>query len=154
MSDSQFVLRDRVATVVSAYVSNHSVAAGDLPALIATVHAALDGLTTGSRQGPDAPQPLTPAQIRKSISADFIVCFENGKPYRSLTRHLRAAYGLSPEGYRAKWGLPVDYPMVAPNYAAMRSRLARDIGLGVARPAQEDDAPKRKGVRDRAVQDF
>lgn len=120
--------------IICAYLSNHTVAPTELPVLIDSVSATLGGLAgSAGGAGPVAPA-LTAAQIRKSITPDYIVCFENGRSYRSLTRHLRAAYGLTPEDYRAKWRLPPDYPMVAPNYAAMRSQLARNTGLGSARP--------------------
>lgn len=133
MSELQIDLRELVAKIICAYLSNHNVSPAELDGLIASVHAALVGAGGESPAVEPARQALTAAQIRKSISPDFILCFENGKRYRSLTRHLRAAYGLSPEAYRAKWGLPPDYPMVAPNYAEMRSRLARNIGLGATR---------------------
>lgn len=133
MSELQVGLRELATKIICAYLSNHTVAPGELDGLIASVHAALSGAGAGARPAAPAAPALTAAQIRKSISPDFIVCFENGKQYRSLTRHLRAAYGLSPEEYRVKWGLPADYPMVAPNYAEMRSQLARNIGLGAAR---------------------
>lgn len=123
-----------VVDIVCAYVSNHAVAPADVPALIDTVSARLSALAGGVLPTEALTPQLTTAQIRKSVTADYIVCFENGRSYRSLTRHLRAAYGLTPEEYRAKWHLPPDYPMVAPNYAAMRSKLARSIGLGSANP--------------------
>src|SRR5690606_1856614 len=106
----------------------------DVTVLIDSVSVTLGALTGAAVQAEPTAPLLTPAQIRKSVTPDYIICFENGRSYRSLTRHLRAAYGLSPEEYRAKWNLPSDYPMVAPNYAAMRSQLARSIGLGSARP--------------------
>ncbi|MFD2677575.1 MucR family transcriptional regulator [Camelimonas lactis] len=133
MSELQAELRGLATKIICAYLSNHNVPPAELDGLIASVHAALAGAGGEPQAVEPARQALTAAQIRKSISPDFIICFENGKRYRSLTRHLRAAYGLSPEAYRAKWGLPPDYPMVAPNYAEMRSRLARDIGLGAPR---------------------
>jgi predicted transcriptional regulator len=115
--------------IVSAYVSHNSVSAGDLPRLIADVHGALRGL-----QGNEVPAPveeLKPAvPIRKSIASDYIICLEDGKKFKSLKRHLRTHYNLSPEEYREKWGLPSDYPMVAPSYSATRSKLAKDNGLG------------------------
>lgn len=130
MSEEIECLLPLVTDIVCAYLSNHAVAPAALPALIDSVSVTLAGLR-GVVAQPEATLPaLTSMQIRKSITPDHIICFENGHSYRSLTRHLRAAYGLSPEQYRAKWGLPSDYPMVAPNYAAVRSQLARNIGLG------------------------
>jgi len=120
------------ADIVSAYVSNNSVASGDLPALIANVHGSLVKLSTGATEEPA--EELKPAvPIKKSVTADFITCLEDGKKFKSLKRHLRTQYNLSPEDYRAKWGLPPDYPMVAPNYAAARSSLAKSMGLGQQR---------------------
>jgi MucR family transcriptional regulator, transcriptional regulator of exopolysaccharide biosynthesis len=120
------------AGIVSAYVSNNSVAAGDIPGLINQVHTAL--LRVSSGQSDAQPEPLKPAvSIKKSINPDFIVCLEDGKKFKSLKRHLRTQYNLTPEQYRDKWGLPPDYPMVAPNYAAARSQLAKQMGLGQQR---------------------
>ncbi len=115
--------------IVAAYVSHNAVSPNDLPKLIADVHGALRAL-----QSNDAPAPveeLKPAvPIRKSVAPDYIICLEDGKKFKSLKRHLRTHYNLSPEEYREKWGLPADYPMVAPNYSATRSKLAKDNGLG------------------------
>ena len=120
------------ANIVSAYVSNNPVAAGDIPALINQVHAALMRVSSG--QGDMSGEPLKPAvTIKKSITPEHIVCLEDGKKFKSLKRHLRTHYDLSPEEYREKWGLPHDYPMVAPNYAAARSDLAERMGLGQRR---------------------
>ena len=120
------------ANIVSAYVSNNSVAAGDIPALISQVHAAL--LRVSSAQGEASAEPLKPAvTIRKSITPDHLVCLEDGKKFKSLKRHLRTQYNMTPEQYREKWGLAADYPMVAPNYAAARSQLAKQMGLGQQR---------------------
>jgi predicted transcriptional regulator len=116
----------------SAYVSNNTVPASDLPALIADVHRAL--ATTLSGGAEPQQEPLKPAvNPRKSVFPDYIVCLEDGKKFKSLKRHLRTHYDLSPEEYREKWGLPADYPMVAPNYAAARSALAKQMGLGQQR---------------------
>ncbi len=120
------------ADIVSAYVSNNSVPASDLPALIADIHSALTRLTSGVVEEQSEPQKPAIA-VKKSIAADFIVCLEDGKKFKSLKRHLRTQYNMSPEQYREKWGLPADYPMVAPNYAAARSRLAKEMGLGQQR---------------------
>jgi len=120
------------ANIVSAYVSNNSVAASDIPALINQVHAAL--LRVSSGQGEAHAEPLKPAvSIKKSITPDHLVCLEDGKKFKSLKRHLRTQYNMTPEQYREKWGLPPDYPMVAPNYAAARSQLAKQMGLGQQR---------------------
>jgi predicted transcriptional regulator len=116
------------ADIVSAYVGNNAVTAADLPALIKSVFNAVSGV--GSPD-PDPPSPAAPAvSIRKSVTPDFLISLEDGRKYKSLKRHLRTKYNLSPEEYRAKWGLPKDYPMVAPNYAAARSALAKSSGLG------------------------
>lgn len=116
--------------IVAAYVSRNPLSPTDLPKLIGDVHAAIAGLSRAAAQEP-APAELVPAvPVRKSVAPDFIICLEDGKRYKSLKRHIRTAYNLSPEEYRAKWGLPADYPMVAPNYAAVRSQLAKDNGLG------------------------
>lgn len=125
-------LIDLAADIVSAYVSNNTVPAADLPALIAEVHRALIA-TSGGHTEP-APEPLKPAvNPKKSVFPDYIVCLEDGKKFKSLKRHLRTHYDLSPEEYREKWGLAPDYPMVAPNYAAARSALAKKMGLGQQR---------------------
>jgi predicted transcriptional regulator len=120
------------ASIVSAYVSNNSVPASDLPALIDQVHAALARVVSGNRDGPsEPPKPVVP--VKKSITPEYIVCLEDGKKFKSLKRHLRTQYNMTPEQYREKWGLAPDYPMVAPNYAAARSRLAKQMGLGQQR---------------------
>jgi MucR family transcriptional regulator, transcriptional regulator of exopolysaccharide biosynthesis len=120
------------ASIVSAYVSNNSVPAQDLSALINQVHSALTRVSTG--QADVSSEPLKPAvSVKKSITADYIVCLEDGKKFKSLKRHLRTQYGMTPEQYREKWGLPPDYPMVAPNYAQARSQLAKQMGLGQQR---------------------
>ena len=125
-------LIDLAADIVSAYVSNNTVPAADLPALIADVHKALSNTTMGVSTV--EPEPLKPAvNPKKSVFPDYIVCLEDGKKFKSLKRHLRTHYDLSPEEYREKWSLPSDYPMVAPNYAAARSALAKKMGLGQQR---------------------
>jgi len=127
-------LVDLTADIVSAYVSNNAVVSGDLPSLINETYDAL------SKAAAKASQPLTeelnPAvPIKKSVTPDYIVCLEDGKKFKSLKRHLRTHYELTPEEYRDKWNLPHDYPMVAPNYAAARSALAKKMGLGQRRKA-------------------
>ena len=123
---------DQTADIVSAYVSNHNVPAEQIPQLINQVHAAL--LRVSSGQGDlnfDPPKPAVP--VKRSITAEYIVCLDDGKKFKSLKRHLRTQYNMTPEQYREKWNLPLDYPMVAPNYAAARSRLAKQMGLGQQR---------------------
>jgi len=116
------------ADIVAAHVSNNSVAVNDLPQLIQNVHNALSGLG-GQPATPEAkPEPKVP--VRSSVKPDYIVCLEDGKKLKMLKRHLKTAYNMTPDQYRAKWGLTRDYPMVAPNYAEHRSTLARKIGLG------------------------
>jgi predicted transcriptional regulator len=125
-------LIDLAADIVSAYVSNNTVPVVDLPKLIADVHRALTTTQMGVHE--PAPEPLKPAvNPKKSVFPDYIVCLEDGKKFKSLKRHLRTHYDLSPEEYRERWGLPADYPMVAPNYAAARSALAKKMGLGQQR---------------------
>lgn len=115
--------------IVSAYVSNNAISPSDLPKLISDVHTALKALGTEDVVAPiEEKKPAVP--IRKSVTSDYIVCLEDGKKFKSLKRHLRTHYNLSPEEYRDKWGLPPDYPMVAPSYSATRSKLAKDNGLG------------------------
>ncbi|MBX3447322.1 MAG: MucR family transcriptional regulator [Parvibaculaceae bacterium] len=136
--DSTEILR--LATeIVAAYVSNNAMSANDLPGMIRTVHSTLAGLDQSA-----APREsdLTPAvPVKKSVTADYIVCLEDGKKLKMLKRYLRSQYGLTPEEYRARWNLPHDYPMVAPNYAAQRSKLAKQIGLGRVAEAAK---PRRK----------
>jgi predicted transcriptional regulator len=117
--------------LVSAYVSNNPVSQADLHKLIADTHSALLALYTGVVPVPVKPEELYPAvPIKKSITPDYLICLEDGEKFKSLKRHLRTEYNLSPEAYRTKWGLPKDYPMVAPNYSATRSALAKASGLG------------------------
>jgi predicted transcriptional regulator len=120
------------ADIVSAYVSNNSVPASDLPSLISDVHSALIRVTAGNVPIPvETPKPAVPT--KKSVTNDFIVCLEDGRKFKSLKRHLRTQYNMSPDEYREKWGLGPDYPMVAPNYAKARSNLAKQMGLGQQR---------------------
>jgi predicted transcriptional regulator len=123
---------DLTATIVSAYVSNNPTPASELPALIGQIHAALLRVSTGRAEAP--PEPAKPAvPVKKSMTADYLICLEDGKRFKSLKRHLRTQYGMTPEQYRDKWGLAADYPMVAPNYAEARSQLAKKMGLGQQR---------------------
>mgnify|MGYP000938541068 CR=1 FL=1 len=126
-------LIDLAADIVSAYVSNNTVASTELAGLIAEVYAALQRTSSGVAPEP-VPEPLKPAvPLKKSVTPDYIVCLEDGKKFKSLKRHLRTQYNMTPEEYREKWGLPADYPMVAPNYAQARSDLAKKMGLGQQR---------------------
>ena len=127
--DETLEIIEMTADIVSAYVGNNSVSAAELPALIQSIHRALSGVTAAAE--PAAPPPQEPAvSVRRSIQPDFLICLEDGRKFKSLKRHLRTKYNLSPEEYRAKWNLPKDYPMVAPNYAKARSELAKQMGLG------------------------
>jgi len=127
--DDKSEIIEMTADIVSAYVGNNSVAAADLPSLIQNIHRALSGVTS-------APEPAQvsvkePAvSLKRSITPDYLICLEDGRKFKSLKRHLRTKYNISPEEYRTKWGLPKDYPMVAPNYAKARSELAKQMGLG------------------------
>lgn len=132
---------DLTADVVAAYISNNSISATDLPGLIASVHAAITGLSAPA-PGPEAEKPVPAVPIKKSITPDYIISLEDGKRYKSLKRHL-GGRGLTPADYRAKWGLPNDYPMVAPNYAAQRSELAKSMGLGRKRADPATEAKQR-----------
>ncbi|MCJ2036779.1 MucR family transcriptional regulator [Methylobacterium sp. J-068] len=124
------------ADIVSAFVSNNSVPIADLPALINSVHSTLGKLSHSTVE--EKSEPLTPAvSIKRSITPDYIVCLEDGKKFKSLKRHLRTRYDMTPEQYRTKWNLASDYPMVAPNYAAARSELAKNMGLGQQRRKQD-----------------
>lgn len=123
---------DLTASIVSAYVSNNATTAAEIPALISQIHAALVRVSGGGAD--TVAEPAKPAvSIKKSMTSEYLVCLEDGKRFKSLKRHLRAQYNMSPEQYREKWGLPADYPMVAPNYAVARSQLAKKMGLGQQR---------------------
>ena len=131
------------ADVVSAYVSNNSVGASEIPTIIAGVYAALKALSAGQPQ--EVAEELKPAvSVRKSITPDYIISLEDGRKFKSMKRHI-GLLGMTPDEYRVKWGLPKDYPMVAPNYSAKRSQLARDNGLG--RKAAEVAAKGRRASR-------
>ncbi len=126
----QTELIELTAEIVSAYVGNNPVHSGELPSLISSVHMSLSGLGEPKVQQPVL-KPAVP--VKKSVTDDHIICLEDGKKFKSLKRHLRTKYDMSPEEYREKWGLPHDYPMVAPNYAQRRSELAKKMGLGQSR---------------------
>jgi predicted transcriptional regulator len=120
------------AKIVSAYVSNNTVAATDIPGLINQVHNALTRVS--GKTGDNPVEPLRPAvSVKKSVTPEYIICLEDGKKFKSLKRHLRTQYNMTPEQYREKWALGADYPMVAPSYAAARSQLAKQMGLGQQR---------------------
>jgi predicted transcriptional regulator len=142
------------AEIVAAFVSNNSVPMAELPALIGSIHAALTSVATGATEQPTE-EPKAPAvSIKKSVQPDYIVCLDDGKRFKSLKRHLRTTYNLTPDEYRTKWGLAHDYPMVAPNYAAARSELAKQMGLGARRRKPESTAPAAaptKGRRKKAA---
>ena len=130
MSSPNYI--ELTANIVSAYVSNNSVSSADIPALISHVHNALLRVSGGT--GEFSSEPLKPAvTVKRSITPEHLICLEDGKKFKSLKRHLRTQYNMTPEQYREKWGLPSDYPMVAPNYAAARSELAKQMGLGQQR---------------------
>ncbi|MFK7793397.1 MAG: MucR family transcriptional regulator [Devosiaceae bacterium] len=131
-SDEDAALVDLTADIVSAYVSHNVIPATDLPSLIGDVHGALGTLIGRTNEPPKEDQkPAVPP--KKSITPDYLICLEDGKRFKSLKRHLKTHYDLSPDQYRDKWGLSSDYPMVAPNYAEARSRLAKEMGLGQRR---------------------
>lgn len=133
------------AQVTAAYVGNNAVDAATIPEVIRSIYQSIAGLESGQSNGHGDLKPMVP--IKKSITPDYIICLEDGKKLRMLKRHLRAAYNLTPEQYRAKWGLPVDYPMVAPNYAEQRSAIAKKIGLG----RKPSASPRRNAKTKRAA---
>ena len=141
------------ADLVSAYVANNSTPASELASLLTSVHAALSGLTRGEAAAPakDTAQKPTAAQIKKSITPDALISFEDGKPYKTLRRHLTLR-GLSPEAYRAKHGLPADYPMTSASYSAQRSALARSLGLGNSRKAASKAAQPDEAVSEASAE--
>ncbi|MGX5843686.1 MucR family transcriptional regulator [Mesorhizobium sp. ArgA1] len=147
MSDDQQSKTDLVsitADIVAAYVSNNPVPVAELPKLIGDIHAALHNVGTPVAEPVVKLEPAV--SIRKSVTPDYIICLEDGKKFKSLKRHLATHYNLSPEEYRQKWSLPADYPMVAPNYAAARSALAKAAGLG-RKPAAPEAAKVQKPKR-------
>jgi predicted transcriptional regulator len=139
-------LLEQTTRIAAAYMTNNQVPASDIAALLHTVHSALVAL--GQPMKAEAPARFTPAvPIRKSVTPEYIVCLEDGKRMKMLKRHLRSTYGMTPAEYRTRWGLPHDYPMVAPDYAERRSRLAKDFGLGRRRGPEPMSAP---GTRTRS----
>ena len=146
--DTQDMLLTLTADVVAAHVSNNSVGMADLPDLIARVPGALAGLGGPIEKPVEEQKPAV--SIRSSVKPDYIVCLEDGKKLKMMRRHLMTHYGMTPEDYRAKWNLPKDYPMVAPNYAEIRRTLAKQIGLGTkgrggGRKPAAKSAPARRG---------
>ena len=131
-SDREETLVSLTADIVAAHVSNNSVSASDLPVLIQNVHGALAGLGTGVVVS-DGQRPEPAVSVRSSVKPDYLICLEDGRKMKMLRRYLMTQYQMTPEQYRAKWNLPADYPMVAPNYAEQRRDLAKKIGLGTAR---------------------
>ncbi|PSC06680.1 transcriptional regulator [Alsobacter soli] len=153
MSEHSTAVIDLVADIVSAYVANNKLTRDELTTLIGSVHNALASVSGAPVEEPvEELRPAVP--IKKSVTPDYIVCLEDGKTFKSLKRHLSTKYGMTPAEYRARWGLPSDYPMVAPNYAASRSQLAKSMGLGQARrkpaPAPQP-APAKRGRKPKAA---
>ena len=141
--DDKPAIIEMTTGIVSAYLGQNRIAVADLPAFIKTVHDSLTSVSTGVTEPVvEKREPAVP--VRRSITPDFLICLEDGRKFKSLKRHLRTKYGISPEEYRAKWGLPKDYPMVAPNYAAARSELAKKMGLGNGGRQPAKAAPKAK----------
>ena len=128
--EAKQTLIESTAEIVAAYVGKNTVPQAELPKLIADVYRSLQVALAGEAAKDEAAEPRPAVTIRKSVTPDFIICLEDGKKFKSLKRHLRSHYDLSPEQYREKWNLPTDYPMVAPNYAQARSSLAKRMGLG------------------------
>jgi predicted transcriptional regulator len=144
-SDNQLSKSDELlkfaSDIVAAYVANNPIPVGEIPGMIRSIHTTLGGLAGGVPvDGASTQKPAIP--VKKSITPEYIICLEDGKKLKMLKRYLRSRYNLTPEEYRAKWGLPADYPMVAPNYAAQRSEFAKKIGLGRTAPATKS---RRRG---------
>ena len=133
--------------IISAFVSNNTVSAEDLPALLQEVHDAIRALAAGGTAHAGNQQPAVP--INKSITPEYVICLEDGKKLKMLKRYLRTQYDMSPEDYRRKWGLAADYPMVAPNYAKRRSQFAKNIGLGRTASSTKSAPTKKKATRGR-----
>lgn len=128
--DSELLLVEYTSRVISAYVSNHVVPSTDLSKLIGSVFNALQSVSHATPATPVIEKPKPPVPVRKSIEQDYLICLEDGLRFKSLKRHLKASFNMTPDQYREKWDLPADYPMVAPAYAAARSQLAKNMGLG------------------------
>lgn len=127
-NNSNEKILELTAQITAAYLGNNAVALEEIPNVINQVFTAITNIGEVSKPIAERPQPAVP--INRSITPDFLICLEDGKKLKMLKRHLKTAYGMTPDQYRERWGLPADYPMVAPNYAAKRSKLAKDIGLG------------------------
>ncbi|MGX9144678.1 MucR family transcriptional regulator [Mesorhizobium sp. 128a] len=138
-------LMELTADIVAAYVSKNSVPVSSLPDLIASINSSLARISQPSE--PEKPDQVPAVNPKRSVTPDYIVCLEDGKKFKSLKRHLNTQFGLTPDAYRQKWGLSQDYPMVAPNYSANRSRLAKSIGLGRKAAAPKKAATKRSKAR-------
>ncbi|WP_184099166.1 MucR family transcriptional regulator [Sphingopyxis panaciterrulae] len=143
MSEMNETLVTLTADIVAAHVSHNNVTVSDLPMLIQNVHSALAGLDKDAE--PEAPKQEPAVSIRSSVKPDYIVCLEDGKKLKMLRRYLMTNFGMTPDEYRAKWGLPKDYPMVAPSYAEKRRTLAKEIGLGRLDGGRKKGVPARKG---------
>jgi predicted transcriptional regulator len=146
MSDEETNVIGMAADIVSAYVGNNTVSVNDLPNLIKNIHDALKGISTGAPEPSSGEKPAPAVPLRKAVQPDYVVDLFTGKRFKSLKRHLRTVHNMTPEEYRAYWGLPKDSPMVAPNYAAARSALAKSMGLGqggrqAAKPSAAAKAP-------------
>jgi predicted transcriptional regulator len=126
-SNSQIIV-EKTSEIVAAFVSNNETSTAELPMLIQAVHRALSGISSSAPEPEARKEPAV--SVRRSVTPDYLICLEDGRKFKSLKRHLRTKYEMSPEDYRSKWGLAKDYPMVAPNYAAARSALAKNMGLG------------------------
>ena len=148
MTENDNMLVELTVEIVSSYVANNSVPRAELEGLISSVHGSLRGLGNGtSVAAPVETAALVPAvPVKKSVTPDAIICLEDGKAFKSLKRHLGTKYNLTPEAYRQKWNLPANYPMVAPNYAAQRSALAKTMGLGKGRMAAVEKVKKPAGT--------
>ncbi len=143
--DEQPTLLDKTADIVTAFVTKNAVPPAELPQLIRSVHTALALLGQGAEE-PAAETKAPAVSIKKSVGTDYLICLEDGRKFKSLKRHLKTKYGLTPEDYRAKWGLPKDYPMVAPSYSASRSALAKQMGLGSGGRAKPASRKPRKAA--------
>jgi predicted transcriptional regulator len=145
MDEMTDTITELTAAVVVSFVANHQISKPDLISLIDQVYTTFSRIVTGTEESPVAAKPVPAVSPRKSITPDHLVCLEDGKSFKSLKRHLRVDHDMSPEEYREKWGLPPDYPMVSPNYAATRSEVARKMGLGQRSRPPEPVAPQRRG---------
>jgi predicted transcriptional regulator len=139
---SSQIIVEKTSEIVAAFVSNNETTSAELPALIHAVHRALSGVTVAAPEPEPRKDPAV--SVRRSVTPDYLICLEDGRRFKSLKRHLRTKYDMSPEEYRSKWGLPKDYPMVAPNYAAARSALAKNMGLGKGGRQPPKAAPRGK----------